>query len=234
MEAVLDAGFKDISVDLIYGSPTTTDVMWQKNLEKAISYGVRHISAYCLTVEEKTALHHFIEKKKMVAPDAERALRQFDMLQDILQDNGYMHYEISNFCLPGFEAVHNTAYWQGKPYLGIGPSAHSYDGRVRCWNVSNNKQYIDAMRTGELPIETETLTQTDRYNEYIMTGLRTMWGLSQKELHAFGEPYFGHFNIEVEQPLEAGLVMRRGESYILSREGKKVADGVAARLFYVG
>ncbi len=226
-------GFDTLTIDLMYGSPTTTDEQWAQNLEKAVSYGIGHLSAYCLTVEEKTALHHLIRTNRTEAPDADTAVRQFQFLQTFLADAGYVHYEISNFCLPGMEAKHNTAYWKGKPYLGIGPSAHSYDGKSRAWNIAHNPKYVEAIGNGILPLETEVLTDTDRYNEYIMTGLRTMWGVTLDEIQNLGGPYFDYF-LKLSQRLTGvGDLHSEGGVYTLTSKGKAFADRIAAQLFYV-
>ncbi len=227
------AGIENVSVDLIYGSPTTTNQMWLENIREVISMGVPHISAYCLTVEEKTALHHFIQKKQHPALDANVAGTQFSLLQEEMEKAGYLHYEISNFCQPGMTAVHNTSYWSGKAYLGIGPSAHSFDGKSRSWNVANNKKYVDEIHNGNIPCETEILSMTDTYNEYIMTGLRTMWGINQEAIEKMGEPYLSHFIKEIINPLEQGHIRKTENNFTLTLHGKHFADGVSAGLFYI-
>ena len=233
LEDAREEGFDTLTIDLMYGSPTTTDEMWMKNLEKAVANGISHLSAYCLTVEEKTALHHFIRTNKTVAPDAEDGVRQFQFLQTFLSDAGYVHYEISNFCLPGHEAKHNTSYWKGKPYLGVGPSAHSYDGKSRSWNIAHNTKYIEAIKSGLLPLETEILTSSDRYNEYIMTGLRTMWGVSLEVIREMGEPYHAYFMEISKQLVDAGSLRADEGVYTLNLDTKAFADGISSQLFYV-
>ncbi len=227
-----DNGFNNISIDLIYGSPTTTNQMWEENIKKALKMEVSHISSYCLTVEEKTALHHQIVKKKIVAPDPERAAIQFDILINFLTDAGYDHYEISNFAMPENIAVHNTNYWRGISYLGIGPSAHSYDEAFRSWNVANNKKYIDSLNQNILPSESEYLQPYMRYNEYIMTGLRTMWGVNTDQIVLIGNQFNDYFLSHISREIEKGMVCCTDNHFILTQEGKHFADRVAVNLFY--
>ena len=170
---LLQAGYDNISIDLIYGIPTSTPERWMKNLETAFSLGVPHISAYALTVEAKTPLAWMIGKQKMPPVSDEMQVDQFKTLMIETLQNGYLQYEISNFCKPGRHAVHNTSYWNGIPYLGLGPSAHSYDGTSRRWNISNLSKYIEGVENGERLFEEETLTAEQKYNEYVMTSLRT-------------------------------------------------------------
>ena len=170
--------FDNISLDLIYGIPGASNKQWIKNIEIALSFGVPHISSYALTVEPKTALASFIEKGIIENVDDEQAHEQFHILKEQLEDAGFIHYELSNFGKEGFFSKNNSAYWQGKSYIGIGPSAHSFNGKKRSWNVRNNTKYIKAVLNGDLPMEIEQLTKIDQYNEYIMTGLRTVWGVS--------------------------------------------------------
>ena len=182
--------FENISIDLIYGIPGADNERWMTNIKKAIALQVPHISSYALTVEPRTALKKFIEKGLVPNVDDEQAEEQFHMLLDALENEGFVNYEISNFGREGFFSKNNTSYWQGKKYLGIGPSAHSFDGQVRSWNVRNNIKYIRALEMGKLPLEREALSITDRYNEYVMTGLRTIWGVSFKKVKEdFGNQY---------------------------------------------
>ena len=182
--------FDNISIDLIYGIPNMSNEKWLENIQTALSFGIPHISSYALTVEPKTALHTFIQKGIFPQPDDEVAAAHFQILVDKLSENGFIHYELSNFGKEHYFSKNNSSYWLGKKYIGIGPSAHSYDGQNRCWNVSNNALYIKSIQENKLPIEMETLTKTDRYNEYIMTGLRTIWGVSLKRVEReFGERY---------------------------------------------
>lgn len=227
------AGFGDLTIDLIYGAPTTTDAHWAENLRIALEEGIPHLSCYGLTVEEGTALAHFVRAGKSPAPDEEKAARQFEYLQDTLAARGYEHYEISNFALPGRYARHNSSYWRGEPYLGVGPSAHSFDGRSRQWNVANNARYLRALEAGELPFEREELTPAQRYNEYVMTGLRTIWGCELRHIDAIGPAFSTFFLSEIVPFLHEGAVEQNGETYRLSRAGKLFADRIAAALFWM-
>lgn len=227
------AGFGDLTIDLIYGAPTTTDAHWAENLRIALEEGIPHLSCYGLTVEEGTALAHFVRAGKSPAPDEEKAARQFEYLQDTLAARGYEHYEISNFALPGRYARHNSSYWRGEPYLGVGPSAHSFDGRSRQWNVANNARYLRALEAGELSFEREELTPAQRYNEYVMTGLRTIWGCELRHIDAIGPAFSTFFLSEIVPFLHEGAVEQNGETYRLSRAGKLFADRIAAALFWM-
>lgn len=231
--------FSNISIDLIYGIPNMNNNRWLQNIETALAFGIPHISSYALTVEPKTALASFI-KKGIVAPvDDDLAQRHFLTLVDTLEANGFIHYELSNFGKEGFFSKNNTAYWQGKKYLGIGPSAHSYDGFSRSWNVANNTKYLKAIAEGKLPQEKETLTKTDRYNEYVMTGLRTIWGVSlDKVEREFGETYRAYLFTQAEKYLAEKLLElingdETGPVLTCTKKGKFLADGIAADLFLV-
>lgn len=234
LQAAVAAGFDDLSVDLIYGSPTTSDEQWATNLHTVLEAGIPHLSAYCLTVESDTALGHRVKKGLQPPPDEERAATQFEHLMRTTAAHGYEHYEISNFALPGRYARHNTRYWQGANYLGIGPAAHSFDGHSRQWNVANNPLYIKAITEGRSPSEeVETLTPAMRYNEYVMTALRTMWGADTAILHALGAEFEQHFRQGVQPFLEAGTVEMQGQYYrISSPQGKMLADRIAMNLFF--
>ncbi|MCC6462408.1 MAG: radical SAM family heme chaperone HemW [Saprospiraceae bacterium] len=233
LQAAAAAGFADLTVDLIYGAPTTSDADWAENIRLVLDAGVPHLSCYCLTVEEGTALAHFVRKGESVPVDEEKAARQFEYLQDVLEARGYVQYEISNFALPGRFARHNSRYWSGDTYLGVGPSAHSFDGLSRQWNLANNARYIRALAAGELPFELEVLSAGQRYNEYIMTGLRTIWGCSGSRIVAFGDGFARYFAAQVEPFLQAGTVEQAGDTFRLSRAGKLLADRIAADLFWV-
>lgn len=227
--------FENISIDLIYGIPEMSDKRWKLNIEKVLSFKVPHISAYALTVEPKTALAHFISEGRVSNIDDEQAERQFHQLVEILGDNGFVNYEISNFGQPGFFSKNNTAYWQGKPYLGIGPSAHSFDGKQRGWNVRNNTKYINSLIEGQLPIEREVLSRRDRYNEYIMTGLRTIWGVSlEKVRNSFGPTYEAYLEKQSGKYVEQHLLFWDGDLLLTTKKGKFLADGIASDLFKIG
>jgi len=226
-------GFRDLTIDLIYGAPPTTDVHWAENVRIALEEGIPHLSAYCLTVEEGTALAHFVRKGSAPPVEEEKAARQFEYLQDKAEQYGYEHYEISNFALPGRYARHNSSYWSGEPYLGVGPSAHSFDGYCRQWNIAHNAHYLSALHDGNVPFEREVLTPAQRYNEYVMTGLRTMWGCEKVRIEAFGEPFAGFFQEAVQQFLQNGTVAQDETHVRLTRAGKLLADRIAAELFWV-
>ncbi|MBK6929330.1 MAG: radical SAM family heme chaperone HemW [Saprospirales bacterium] len=228
------AGFQDLTLDLIYGAPTTSDAHWAENIRIALAEGIPHLSCYGLTVEAGTALAHFVRKGTAPPVEEEQAAHQFEYLQSAMEAAGYEHYEISNFALPGRYARHNSSYWRGEPYLGVGPSAHSYDGVSRQWNVSNNARYLRALEAGELPFEREALTPAQRYNEYVMTGLRTLWGCEHERLEAFGAPFAGFFRAGIQPYLSAGTAAFDEGRYRLTRAGKLLADRIASDLFWVG
>ncbi len=240
IENALTAGFENLTVDLIYGSPTTSDAQWLENIETVTSYDIPHLSCYALTVEPKTALGHFVKTGKVPAMDEEQAARQFEILTRTLADKGYEHYEISNFAKPGWYARHNSSYWFGEPYLGIGPAAHSFDGKnIRRWNVANNAVYIgeigewkmEGLETTQGLFEQEILTPAQRYNEYVMTTLRTMWGAQLTKIQAFGGNFEKHF-LEIAEPFIAkGWVLRKEDTFTLSEAGKLLADFIASELF---
>ncbi len=231
IELALETGFTNLTVDLIYGSPTTSDGQWATNLQTVFDLGIPHVSSYCLTVESGTALFDFIKKNKTVAPEEEKSLRQFRYLMQQMRERGYDHYEISNFALPGHYAVHNSNYWKGVPYLGIGPAAHSYDGKSRQWNLAHNPKYIQAIGEGRIPFEKEILTLEQRYNEYVMTSLRTIWGCDIERITAIDNNYRAHFEAQIQAFIESGDVMPERGIYRLTDQGKFLADGIAAAVF---
>lgn len=226
--------FDSISIDLIYGIPGMSNERWLTNVDKALAFGVPHISSYALTVEPKTALHTFVKKGIIAPPSDEAAQEQFLLLADRLQENGFIHYELSNFGKPGFFSQNNTAYWLGKKYLGIGPSAHSYDGGTRSWNIANNSLYLKSLENGELPLERETLSRNDRYNEYIMTGLRTIWGVSLQKVETdFGGNYHKYLLQQAAPYLNEGLLIVEDDTLKATRKGKFLTDGIASDLFFI-
>lgn len=226
-----DRGFENITIDMIFGLPQSDHAMWVQNIEKAVSMKVPHISAYALTVEEGTALHHFVKVEKVKKAEDEHVMKQFDITHDILTANGFNHYEISNYAIPGHEAVHNSNYWKTKVYLGIGPSAHSYNLVSRASNVAHNHKYIKAIEEGGLFSETEMLDIDTRFNEYVMTRIRTIWGIKKKEVREFGTSYLEHLEEEVKELLQRGWVSEDEDGYMLTREGMHYADAAAAALF---
>ncbi len=244
IEHAQKAGFGNLTVDLIYGAPTTSHERWAENIDTLLRYGIPHLSCYALTVEPKTALAHFVEKGKSEAPDESRSATQYEYLMNTLRREGYEHYEISNFALPGRHARHNSSYWSGEAYLGIGPSAHSFDGRfTRQWNVANNARYIKALQQvgnkeerleqeGAL-FEKEILAPRDRYNEYVMTGLRTARGCSLAAIDAFGPGFQAHFRENIAPFIQQELVTVLDTNYTLTDAGRLLADRIASELFFI-
>ena len=226
--------FDNISLDLIYGIPGMTNERWQQNIETALSFGIPHISSYALTVEPKTALNKLIQTGKVAAPKDEVAQEHFLILVETLEAKGFLHYELSNFGKENYFSRNNSAYWLGKKYLGIGPSAHSYDGVSRSWNVANNALYLKAIQNGELPREVELLSQEDRYNEYIMTGLRTIWGVSLVRIEQeFGPDYLNYLKQQSQKFISDGLLIITDGILKPTLKGKFLTDGIASDLFYL-
>ena len=243
--------FDNISVDLIYGIPGLDDKRWKENLDTIVAFGIPHISCYALTVEPKTVLKKLIKNGKIAPVSEINSHRQYLILLDKMKKEGYVNYEFSNFGKQGCFSENNTAYWQGKSYLGLGPSAHSFDGNIRSWNISNNIQYLNQIQIGKLPIERETLSKTDQYNEYLMTGLRTMWGVSLNKVeNDFGIKYLDYLFQQAESSINNGLLeivfanvvkpsaKKEGTSpndkiLIISEKGKFLSDGIASNLFMV-
>ena len=226
--------FDNISLDLIYGIPGLTDEMWRQNIETALSFGIPHISSYALTVEPKTALKKLIDTGKITEPQDEAASNHFMILVEMLQKNGFIHYELSNFGKENYFSKNNSAYWLGKKYIGIGPSAHSYDGEKRGWNVANNSLYIKSIQENILPLETEILSKSDRYNEYIMTGLRTIWGVSLEKIEKeFGLDYLNYLHKQTDKFLNDDLLSIKNNILKPTAKGKFLTDGIASDLFYL-
>jgi len=226
------AGFANLSIDLIYGIPTLTNEDWEENLLKAFSYGIPHISAYSLTVENKTPLEVMIRKGKTKQPDENLSVSQYTILTKLMQQHGYEHYEISNFCLPGAYSRHNTAYWQNKPYLGVGPSAHSYNGVSRQWNVAHITAYMESVASGQVTSEYEVLSLLTQYNEYIMTSLRTMWGCDLSLVkQKFGADRAENLLLDALPFIEAKQMIFQEGKLILTQEGRLFTDGISASLF---
>jgi oxygen-independent coproporphyrinogen-3 oxidase len=225
-------GFNNMSLDLIYAIPGQSDATWKKNLEKALMLSPEHLSAYALTIEKKTAFGQWQNSGELQAVEEETAARQFEWLMDVMQDSGYQHYEISNFCQPEFHSRHNSSYWQGENYLGIGPSAHSYDGTSRQFNVSNNSLYLKSIQRGEIPFERELLTRENKINEYLFTTLRTSSGCNLEVIRTKFEfdMYLENENYITElQHRQLALIENR--TLKLTRAGKLLADKIAVDLF---
>ncbi|WP_394758005.1 radical SAM family heme chaperone HemW [Flavobacterium sp.] len=226
--------FDNISVDLIYGTPGLSNERWLENIQIALDLNIPHISSYALTVEPKTALHKFIKDGIIPQPDDAVAHEQFLILVDTLEKNKFIHYELSNFGKENYFSRNNSAYWLGKKYIGIGPSAHSYDGKNRSWNVSNNAIYLKSISENQLPSETEILSESDRYNEYVMTGLRTIWGVSLDKIEAeFGERYHKYLIQNAQKYLDNGKLILENNVLRTTRKGKFFCDGIASDLFYL-
>ena len=224
--------FDNISIDLIYGMPNMSNKKWLQNIETALSFNIPHISSYALTVEPKTALHKMIKTGTISSLDDDLAQQHFHILIDKLQENGFIHYELSNFGKPNYFSKNNTAYWLGKKYIGIGPSAHSFNGESRSWNVSNNSLYLKAIAENKLPSESEILSKTDQYNEYIMTGLRTIWGVSLEKIETeFGSNYLDYLKQQTEKYISDNLLKVENNILKTTKKGKFLCDGIASDLF---
>lgn len=225
-------GFDNISIDLIYGLPGLDDRKWREALEKAVDLDVQHISAYCLTVEEKTVLGHRVRKGSEKPVDEDAAARQFEILAEMLKAAGFEHYEVSNFAKPGMRSRHNSAYWEGTPYLGLGPSAHSFDGHSRSWNLNKNTPYIRALERGERPHTAEVLSTADRHNEWVMTGLRLDRGIdTRRAAEAFGKDFEAMHSKTIESLTAKGLAEYKDGLLRLTDAGRFMADGIAAEFF---
>jgi oxygen-independent coproporphyrinogen-3 oxidase len=227
--------FLNFSIDLIYGMPNSTLKEWEENLNKALEFNPPHISTYALTVEEKTALYHQVEKGEVLLVDEDEVKEQYDLMRNRLEELNFINYEFSNFGKEDFFSVNNQNYWNGRPYIGIGPSAHSYDGvSIRSWNVSNNHKYISSIEKGELDREEESLSKKDRYNEYIMTGLRKIEGLSLEYIElTYGKMYADYFEAQVSRHLKERNFFWDGDFLKITPKAKFLTDGLAADLFKI-
>lgn len=237
LEAVKNAksfGFDNISIDLIYGNPTADFEVWKRNLETIVALDIPHISAYALTVEPKTALENWVKRKKVAAPDDEIQQQQFEYMISFLEAHGYQQYEISNFAKPNFHSKHNSAYWQHLPYLGIGPSAHSFDGKnKRSWNIANNAKYIQTLEKEMLPSESEMLSMEDAYNERMMIGLRTAMGVDIEQIYTyFPETIVRYFEKKKAEKIRFGELVEREGRLCIPKGKWFFADGIAADMFY--
>ena len=226
--------FDNISIDLIYGMPNMTLERWKRNIDKALGFGIPHISSYALTVEPKTALAKFVENGLIIPATDEETQEHFNLLNEILISAGFDCYEISNFGKPGYYSKNNSAYWQQKKYIGIGPSAHSFDGVRRGWNINNNPKYIKSIEQDIVPMEVEVLSATDKYNEYVMTGLRTIWGVSLTRIsEEFGPKFKDYALMQADKFIEQHLLYIDDEILKTTKKGMFLADGIAADLFMV-
>ena len=232
IENALKLGFTNLTVDLIYGTPTTSHEQWQKNLNTIFEYKIPHISCYALTVEPKTPLDKQIRLQKNLPVSDEHAAEQFEILMQQMAQNSYIHYEISNFAKQDSYSKHNSNYWKGVSYLGVGPSAHSFDGASRQWNVANNHRYLKGIEIENLDLEKEILTPNQQYNEYVMTALRTIWGVDMEHIQKkFSVEMKYFFKKKVLQFIDNELVVNQNGFYILTAKGKFLADGIASELF---
>lgn len=232
LEELHEVGFEKLTLDLIYGIPTLTEKKWNENLDIFFSTGISHLSAYALTVEPKTILGQRIEKGDLQSVSEEETIRHYEILVERTKENGFEHYEISNFAKEGSRSQHNSIYWMDEKYLGLGPSAHSYDGNSRQWNISNLTKYIQLAENADDYFEKEMLTTDDKFNEYVMTSLRTSWGCNVGKMEAdYGDRYAVHFLKNVKKHLDSGIMLIKNNNYILTDEGMLFADGIAADLF---
>jgi oxygen-independent coproporphyrinogen-3 oxidase len=233
IKRVQDAGFENITIDLIYGIPHLSVDKWKENLAKSFELQVPHLSCYALTVEEKTALHHLIKTNKYPQVSDELAYEHFQILVNETSKQGFIQYELSNFGKEGYFSQHNISYWQGKSFLGIGPSAHSFNSLSRSWNSANNPKYIKSLIQNELPITTEILSKTNQFNEYLMTGLRTIFGISLKEIEVkFGEIYKTHLLNQLKKHQEIHHSEIRNEQVFITSKGRFLTDTILADLFF--
>lgn len=227
-----DVGFDNISIDLIYGIPRQEAGVWEENLDIAFSLRVQHFSAYHLTYEAGTIFDHWVKKGRIKPIQEEDSIQQFKTLLKKTRENGFEHYEISNFSLPGFQSRHNSSYWHQEKYIGVGPSAHSFDGKSRRWNFKSNKKYSENISNGTEYFETEVLTEENQYNEFIMTNMRTMAGVSLATINErFGKDYANYFLSQAEKFVENGSVKREGEIFRFSEEGIFISDHIISEIF---
>ena len=227
-------GFKNITIDLIYGIPKQTLNEWKKNLNIMFNLGIQHFSAYCLTIEKKTALYNLVKNKSIKTLSEKRTVNQFNLLKLEAKKNGFIHYEISNFAKKGYFSKHNTAYWKNDHYLGIGPSAHSYNGSIRRWNISSHKNYISNIINNSAYFEQEELSSEQHYNEYILTSLRTIWGLNNSVIkNRYGKKTESHFLDEIQKWKRKNYITNNLNNYILTETGKIFADSIASDLFLI-
>ena len=227
-------GFKNITIDLIYGLPNQTLSKWEKNLSKMFALNIQHFSPYALTVEKKTALSHLVETKKVSLPDDENIVEQFNLLQEKAKENDFIHYEVSNFGKKGYFSNHNSSYWKNQDYLGIGPSAHSFNRKSRRWNVSSNKKYIQGVTNKTTYFETEILSKEQQYNEYVLTSLRTIWGVDSTIIqNEFGTGVHTHFLKEIEKWNRKKYISSQKNIITLTQKGKIFADAITSDLFII-
>ena len=226
--------FDNITIDLMFGMPTMSEEQWRNNLQTAFGLGIKHLSCYALTVEPKTALEHFISKGSHPPMDDEVSAKHFEVLLEETSKHGLTHYETCSFGHPEYFSRHNTSYWLGKPYMGVGPSAHSFDGKSRSWNISNNTKYIKSLEANVRPFESEVLSVENRFNEYIMTGLRTIWGISLKKIETDFGLEIKNKLLENSEKFRASELLFLEENHLkITKTGKFLSDGIASDLFLI-
>ena len=229
-----ESGFENITIDLIYGLPNQSNENWKKNLVQMLTLDIQHFSAYSLTVEPKTKLKHLIDKKLVTTLDDKITVEHFNTLVEIAAENNFVHYEISNFGKEGFFSIHNSAYWKNRHYLGVGPSAHSFNGSSRQWNIDSNKQYIEKVNKNGSYFEVEQLSSAQRFNEYIFTALRTIWGIDLDYINnQFGQEALNYFRKQIMNWENKGKINKEGNTYTLTKGGKLYADAIASDLFII-
>lgn len=235
LEEIKKSAFKNYSIDLIYGSPLQTDEQLIKNLNIVNTYSVPHISCYGLTIEPRTKLHHLVQKGKQTLTDDVKQSSQFLLIMQWMREQGYEHYEVSNYSLPGMHSRHNSSYWEGKPYYGFGPSAHSFDGkRTRKWNIANNALYIKSLEQNNIPLEQEMLTAEQQLNEYVMTSLRTSAGMDLCKIkRIWGAEEVDRIEMLLKKFMQQDKLIKKNDCYVLTDKGMLMADGIAAELFLV-
>ncbi len=233
LESIFSTGFREVSADLIFGLPDSDMEKWKRNLNMLTQYPVHHISCYNLTIEERTAFHYQLEQGRITLPDEEMVIAQYNLAGDLLGEKGFLHYEISNYARPGHLAVHNTNYWKNVPYVGFGPSAHSYDGHRRRWNIADNRKYVKAIESGTEFWESEELSTQDRINEYIMTGLRTIWGVDESKIALFGADFLEDFQQNAQRYIHIGQIALHNGNYVLTQQGQAIADRIISDFFQV-
>lgn len=234
LQLAAETGFDNINLDLIFGYPLLSDAKWEENIRKALSFPITHLSTYSMTVEDGTALHHRIARKKERPMEEGQAERQYRGIMHVMKEAGWAHYEVSNFCKPGHPSIHNSSYWEGATYLGIGPSAHGYDGKSRYWNLANNAGYIAALQEGRLAEERELLSDKDRYNEFLLTRLRTAKGLNRREFATlFGDDALKDLEQQTATPELSAYFLNAADTLKLNQEGFLLADHLISQLFLV-
>ncbi len=231
IKLIQDSGFDNFNIDLIFGIPDSGIENWEYNLNLFDELSIPHLSCYGLTIEPNTKLNYQIEKQKIHLPDEELAANIFCHTIKFLEERGYIHYEISNYAKEGKLAIHNTNYWKDIPYLGLGPSAHSYNGKKRRWNIASTKKYIDLIMDGKITYEEEVLSRADSFNEYILTGLRTKWGVNQDIINSYGSNFSSNFFNQIKKYIESKKVKLINGNYILTNDGKLIADNIMSDLF---